>query len=191
MKKIILVTSLISLFTSAYAFTICKEKIDLGDKFIESPSWVKNGEFGDKITYQKIEGKEVCTLDVTAKKISKIQKRFMIEDLIKPGVSFDSIEFQYGNILYVKDGVSGEKTFSDGNDFVKEFDKVSKSLRFYKINYANDSKLVNIVTMCQKIGSKCTTVISIEPKVVGVVNERIRKIEEEKNLKLFKTEGWK
>lgn len=190
MKKIILISGLISMFTSSYALELCKEKFDLGDKFKEGKLWIKNGGTETTNIYQKIEGKEICLLEVTANKISKITKRFMIDTPIKPPVTFDSLAFQYGNILYVKDGLAEEKTFSNAADYIFEYTKGYSYLRYSKVEYSNGTKMIGVMTMCQKLGSKCTTVVNIEPKITGV-NAEIKKMEETHNLKLFKTEGWK
>lgn len=190
MKKLILISGLISIFTSAYALDLCKDKFDLGDKFKENKLWIKNGGTEATNIYQKIEGKEICTLEVTANKVSKITKRFMIETPIKPPATFDNLSFQYGNLLYVKDGVSSEKTFSNAADYLLEYTKGYIHLRYSKVEYSNNSKMIGVMTMCQKLGNKCTTVVNVEQKITGV-NAEIKKMEESHNLKLFKTEGWK
>jgi hypothetical protein len=190
MKKLLITGSLLAISANLYALDICGSNFSLNSKFESNKSWVKKSEGVRSITYEKFEGKAICSVEVAASKIINIKKRFKIDAPIKPPLTMDNCKFNFGQIFYIQGGTQKDNIYSTGESFIEEFNKGSSFLKYSKAEYKSDNQIITSITMCKELGRQCSNILEVEAPYTGS-DEAIKKIEETQKLKLMKTEGWK
>lgn len=190
MKKTLLISSLLAISANVYGFDICGSNLNLNNKFEVNKTWVKKSEGVTSTTFEKIEGKSICTIEVSASKIINIKKRFKIDTPIKPPLTMDNCKFNFGQIFYIQGSNQNDNIYSTAESFIEAFNKGTTFLRYSKAEYKSDNQVITSITMCKELGRQCSNILEIESPHTGS-DEAIKKIEDAQKLKLMKTEGWK
>jgi hypothetical protein len=169
------------LSSGLYAIDVCGVKISVGDPFTGS-GWIKND-----TSFDKTDKNEECTISIDANKVSSITKKIKFDTPITPSEKMTGCSFGDASALYAN---SDEKYYTSSDVFLNDFTLDKNNLRFLKVTYKCGETFTTIVTICKQPGKNCLTVFN-NKKVEHGFDAAIKKIEEEQNLKMIKSETFR